>query len=213
MLRTCSLAAFWLALPASFSLARGQQTEVVACNLLRSIELQQSGRDAVEHKQYATAGSAFRQAFDACPTEHKALLALAEANNDRREFPLAIQEAQHFLLLEPDAISGRLVLANSYFMAQRLPEALEQAEDVLKREPAQPTALKLKGSIEYLSGRFDSALNSFLVLLDRYPQDSEGAHMLGRIYYQEGRIDYAIGQFQRVLKIDPPSYKAYDNLG
>lgn len=213
MLRTCSLAAFWLALPASFSSARGQQTEVVACNLLRSIELQQSGRDALDNKQYAAAASAFQQAFDACPTEHKALLALAEANNDRREFPLAIQEAQHFLLLEPDSVPGRLVLANSYLMAQRLPEALEQAEAVLKKEPAQPTALKLKGSIEYFSGRIDSAIDSFLVLLDRYPQDSEGAYMLGRIYYQEGRIDYAIGQFQRVLKVDPLSYKAYDNLG
>jgi Flp pilus assembly protein TadD len=37
--------------------------------------------------------------------------------------------------------------------------------------------------------------------------------MLGRIYYQEARIDHAIGQFQRALKINPQSYKAYDNLG
>ncbi len=37
--------------------------------------------------------------------------------------------------------------------------------------------------------------------------------MLGRIYYQEARLDYAVGQFQRVLKINPRSYKAYDNLG
>jgi tetratricopeptide (TPR) repeat protein len=37
--------------------------------------------------------------------------------------------------------------------------------------------------------------------------------MLGRIYYQQGRFEYAVGQFQRVLKIDPQSYKAYDNMG
>ena len=37
--------------------------------------------------------------------------------------------------------------------------------------------------------------------------------MLGRIYYMQGRIDYAVGQFQRVLKVNPQSYKAYDNLG
>ena len=37
--------------------------------------------------------------------------------------------------------------------------------------------------------------------------------MLGRIYYQEGRIDYAIGQFERVLRINPRSYKAFDNIG
>jgi Flp pilus assembly protein TadD len=50
-------------------------------------------------------------------------------------------------------------------------------------------------------------------LLDRHPNDEEAAYMLGRMYYQEGRIEYAIGQFQRVLKINPLSYKAYDNLG
>ena len=37
--------------------------------------------------------------------------------------------------------------------------------------------------------------------------------MLGRIYYQEGRIDQATGQFQRVLRINPKSYRALDNLG
>jgi len=213
MIRTCTLGAVCVAVASSLSSAWGQQAEVAACNLLRSIELQQSGRDAVERKQYAAAASAFQQAFDTCPTQHTALLALAEANAHRRELPLAIEEAQHFLLLEPDSVPGRLVLANACFMAQRLPEALEQAEAVLKKEPAQPTALKLKGNVEYFSGNIDNALNAFVLLLDRYPQDAEAAYMLGRIYYQEGRIDYAIGQFQRVLKIDPASYKAYDNLG
>jgi len=213
MLRTGTVRAFCVAVAASIFSARGQQPEAVACNLLRSIELQQNGRDAVERKQYAAAASAFQQAFDSCPTEHSALLSLAEADAHRREFAQAIEAAHRFLRLEPDSAPGRLVLANTYFMAQRLPEALEEAEAVLKKEPSQPTALKLKGNIEYFSGRIDDALNAFLLLLDRYPQDAEGAYMLGRIYYQEGRIDYAIGQFERVLRIDPASYRAYDNLG
>ena len=37
--------------------------------------------------------------------------------------------------------------------------------------------------------------------------------MLGRIYYQEGFIPEAAGQFERVLRIDPKAYKAWDNLG
>ena len=55
--------------------------------------------------------------------------------------------------------------------------------------------------------------NTFITLLDHYPNDEEGAYMLGRVYYQEGRIDQASGQFQRVLRINPKSYKALDNLG
>jgi tetratricopeptide (TPR) repeat protein len=213
MIRHCTFGAFGVAIAAFVSPVSGQQPAVVACNLLRSIELQERGRLAVEKKQYAAAASSFQQAFDECPTQHTALLALSEANGYRREFVAAIAAARHYLELEPGSQPGRLALANAYFMAQRLPEALEQAQAVLKAEPAQPTALKLKGNIDYLSGRLDSALDSFLVLLDRYPEDAEAAYMLGRIYYQEGRIDYAIGQFQRELKIDPASYKAYDNLG
>lgn len=49
--------------------------------------------------------------------------------------------------------------------------------------------------------------------LDRDPKDEAAAYMLGRMYYQEGFIDHAIGQFQRVLKINPSAYKAWDNLG
>ena len=37
--------------------------------------------------------------------------------------------------------------------------------------------------------------------------------MLGRIYYQEGRVEQAMGQFQRILKLNPSSFKAWDNLG
>ena len=213
MIRRCIPGAWYLAFAASVPSMACQQPAVVPCNLLHSTELEESGRQALGNKQYAAAANAFQQAFDACPAQHTALLALSEANTYRREFGLAIEAGRRYLELEPDSVPGRLALANAYFMAQRLPEALEQAEAALKTEPAQPTALKLKGNIDYLSGRLDSALNSFVLLLDRHPQDPEAAYMLGRIYYQEGRIDYAIGQFQRVLKIDPASYKAYDNLG
>jgi protein O-GlcNAc transferase len=37
--------------------------------------------------------------------------------------------------------------------------------------------------------------------------------MLGRIYYQQGHIDAAMGQFERVLRLDPKAYRAWDNLG
>ena len=98
-------------------------------------------------------------------------------------------------------------------MAQRLPEAKREAEGVLKTEPGQPAALKIEGNAEYLLGNVGAAEDTFIKLLDRHPDDTEGAYMLGRIYYQEGRIDHAIGQFERVLRLDPRSYKAHDNLG
>ena len=113
----------------------------------------------------------------------------------------------------PSSQSSRLVLANTYLMAGRLTDALRETDAVLQIDPLQPTALKLKGNLAYLLDDFDAAENAFIKLLDGHPSDEEGAYMLGRIYYQESRVDQAAGLFERVLKIDPKSYKAYDNLG
>ncbi|MCP5112102.1 MAG: tetratricopeptide repeat protein, partial [bacterium] len=52
----------------------------------------------------------------------------------------------------------------------------------------------------------------FLTLLENHPDDAEAAYMLGRIYFQENRGDYAMAQFQRVLKLDPRSYRAHNNI-
>ncbi|HEX8984248.1 MAG TPA: tetratricopeptide repeat protein, partial [Bryobacteraceae bacterium] len=183
------------------------------CDLARSMSEQESGRQALDHKQYATAVGHLQEAFAVCQSQHAVLLDLAQAYTYQRSFPLAIQAAQQFTQLEPGSAAGRLALANAYFVAQRLPDALREAEQVLKTDPGQPAALKLKGNIEYLSGRLDDSLNTFLSLLERHPEDEDGPYMLGRIYYQEGRIDYALGQFERVLRIDPRSYKAFDNIG
>jgi tetratricopeptide (TPR) repeat protein len=110
-------------------------------------------------------------------------------------------------------VDDQLALANAYFMAQRPQDALREAEAVLKVDPAQAFALKLKSSVEYLSGDRDNALSAFVTLLDHHPEDEEGFYMLERIYYEEARIDHAIGQLQHVLRINPKSYKAFDNLG
>ena len=73
--------------------------------------------------------------------------------------------------------------------------------------------MKIVANAEYLLGDVHAAETRLIEVLDQHPDDEEGPYMLGRIYYQEGRMDYAIGQFERVLKVNPRSYKAYDNLG
>ena len=73
--------------------------------------------------------------------------------------------------------------------------------------------LKIEGNAEYFLSDFEQSISTFITLLDRHPDDEDGSYMLGRIYYQEGRVDEALGQFQRTLKLNPRSYKAWDNLG
>jgi tetratricopeptide (TPR) repeat protein len=111
------------------------------------------------------------------------------------------------------SLTSRLAQANASFKAARLAEAKQIAEQVLLIQPGQPTALKIKGNAEYLLGERAKAINTFIGLMDRHPDDEDAPYMLGRIYYQESMVDQAMGQFQRVLKLNPHSYKAYDNLG
>ncbi len=111
------------------------------------------------------------------------------------------------------SLASRLAQANAYFKQARLAQAKEIAEQVLRIQPGQPSALKIKGNAEYLLGDSAKAIDTFIDLMDWHPDDEDAPYMLGRIYYQESMLEQAMGQFQRVLKLNPHSYKAYDNLG
>jgi tetratricopeptide (TPR) repeat protein len=106
-----------------------------------------------------------------------------------------------------------LELANSLFMSQRFGRARDAAERVLQQDRANAAALKIKANSSYLLREFPKAETTLLALLEKHPYDADAAYMLARMYYQEGMTEQAIGIFQRVLRIDPKSYKAHDNLG
>jgi tetratricopeptide (TPR) repeat protein len=206
------LALFGLLLTAG-SACSAQGLTDAACDLISSSSLRNNALRALDQHQYGAAILEFQRALDACPTQKMILLDLSQAHARNRDFPRAIHAAQEFLESAPDSISGRLALANAYFMAQRFSETRTEYERVLKCDPYQVAALKLKGNTEYLTGDFEQSESTFISLLDKHPNDEDAAYMLGRIYYMQGRIDYAAGQFRRVLTVNPQSYKAFDNLG
>jgi tetratricopeptide (TPR) repeat protein len=102
--------------------------------------------------------------------------------------------------------------ANALLMARRFAGARDAAGAILRADPGDVAALKVKANAEYLLGEVEQAISTFIDLLEKHPNDDDGAYMLGRIYYQEARHEQAIGQFQRVLKLNPAAYKAWDNL-
>ena len=189
------------------------QQLIAPCDLLNSSRLAEVARESYAARKHAIAAQQFRQAYDACPSQHELLLDLAQALTYERSFDEAILAAQQYLEREPQSIQGHLVLGNAYLMAVKLPEAKQQAGEVLKLEPANAAALKLRANAEYLLGDMAKAVRTLVGLLDQHPDDEDAAYMLGRIYYHDGRIDHAMGAFQRVLKLNPNSHKAYDNLG
>ncbi|HET8548275.1 MAG TPA: tetratricopeptide repeat protein [Bryobacteraceae bacterium] len=155
----------------------------------------------------------FRQALEACPQNDSLGLEISRALAAQRRFDEAIATAQEYVRRHPDAVPGLLILANALFMAQRWEECSPVLERALKLEPENAAALLLRANNDYLLGDTAKSEQILLRLLDRNPADIEAAYTLGRIYYMDNRPDFALGQFQRVVKLDPKHYKAWDNLG
>jgi tetratricopeptide (TPR) repeat protein len=190
----------------------GQAQEQV-CNSSISEPLEREGSRAMSNRAFDPAAQFFLEAFEACPSKRSILLSLAQAQISGRKFDAAIRTAKLYVDGEKASVEGHLILANAYFMAERLKEALAESEMILRDHPAEAAALKIRANASYLLGEFGMAKDTLIRLLDRHPEDEDGAYMLGRIYYQEGYTDLAIGQFERVVAINPKSYKALDNLG
>lgn len=197
----------------AMALAIAARAQGSLCNRDVSASLEKQAAGAMNARDYQLAAQRFEEALGACPEKRSILLGLADAQVAGRRFDQAIRAAEQYLASDPGSISARVILANAYLMAQRTRNALAAAEEILRSRPDEPAALKIKANAAYLMGEFGTARDTLIQLLDRHPADEDGAYMLGRMYYQEGYIDLAIGQFNRVLRINPASYKALDNLG
>ncbi len=186
---------------------------IESCDRSQIISLRRESREAMSARQYDVAVQRLGDARAACPSDRQLLLDLAQAHLARRDFGEAISMVQTYLKGEPTSVAGRVLLADAYFMAGRLKEALAEAGRVLEADAGNTTALEIKGNASYLLGNFSDAKDAFIDAMERHPNNEEAPYMLGRVYYQEGHVDLAIGQFERVLRLNPASYKALDNLG
>ena len=182
-----------------------------ACDVAQADRLAEKARSL--EADPAEAAAFLLQAHAHCPSRAALLLEAARLFAEQRDFENALQSAERYLAQAPESLPGLLLAANAQFMTQRFQEAAQTADRILQGDPAHGPALKIKGNAVYLLGDSERAEQIFLGLLDKHPADADGAYMLGRIYYQENRFSHAAAQFQRVLRLNPASYKAYDNLG
>lgn len=183
----------------------------LGCDDLRAEQLAEQARSPA--LAATAAANLLRQAWRACPQRGGLLLQGARMLLAGGEHQLAGEAALEYLDLHPDSVPALEVQATSDLMAQRFERALATSAEILRHAPRNPTAMKVRGNALYLLGQPSRAQAAFLRLLDLNPSDSDGAYMLGRIYYEDQRFDLAAAQFQKVIRLDPRSYKAYDNLG
>ena len=186
-----------------------------SCDLGQLETVRENGRRAMQARRFDTAAAEFEKALRLCPLQKQpgVLADLSQALLRVQQYDAAIKYARQLAEQEPASARARLTLGNAYFMAGKLQEARAEAEAVLKASPEDATAMKLKANCDYFLEGLAKAEDTLLSLMARYPNDEDAAYMLGRMYYQDSRVEYAMGLFQRVLKINPRSHKALDNLG
>lgn len=106
-----------------------------------------------------------------------------------------------------------LNLAKSQFMEQAFEAAAATLEQALRLDGNNPAALKLRGDVLYLLGQEAEAERSLLAAIRHDPGNVEPHYALGRVYYQQNRFEQSIAQFERVLELNPKSFRALDNTG
>jgi tetratricopeptide (TPR) repeat protein len=184
-----------------------------ACDAARSTELASRARTALAGGDASMAAKLFLDAYEACHLQPLLLVEAGRALTAARRFDQALATLDRFLAENPNSLPGHLARANALLMAQRWADCGAEIEQALQIGRDHRDLLLLKAHYEYLVGESGKAEQTLLRLLDLYPEDEEAAYALGRIYYMDSRIDYASAQFQRVLRLNPKSYKAWDNLG
>ena len=190
---------------------RGRPAEVASCDSTASGLLAARARQPVTAPDKAA--SLLVEAHRACPERAALLLEAAHLLVRIGEFDRALETADEFRQRDGGSVPGLLAIGEIQLKAQRFEDASRTASLVLRRDTGNPTALKLHGNATYFLGSAQEAEGIFLRLLDKHPGDAEGAYMLGRIYYEENRFSHAAAQFEKVLRLEPGNYKAYDNLG
>ena len=103
----------------AFFLAWAAEAQTVFCDRERSASLEREARAAVRSRSYDVAAKSFEEAIEACPANRELPLDLAQAQASGRHFDRAIQVAERYVADSRGSIAGRLMLANTYLMAQQ----------------------------------------------------------------------------------------------
>ncbi len=164
-------------------------------------------------RKFAAAAEAFSQVERQSPGKTDALLYIAKAKVNDRDFAAAESALKQYLVPHPRSDDALYLLSFVYFRENHPAESLEIATRAATiREPVADDLKIVALDYALLADYADSA--KYLeqaIALD--PRNKEALYHLGRVRYIQNKFDEAIAAFRRLLAIDPENVKAADNLG
>jgi uncharacterized protein (TIGR02996 family) len=154
----------------------------------------------------------FEAALRLQPTAMDALAALVRVETSRGRIDPAIARVNQAILKAPDNAIARNLLAELHVAKKDYPQASEQGERAIKLAPAWSTAYFTLGVSYIGSGNLDAAIKTFSKGVDATRGDLRLVTELTALYERLNRIDDAVAVYERLLKTDPKSELAANNL-
>ncbi len=130
-----------------------------------------------------------------------------------RDYKAAVPVLEQVVSACPTQTQALLALAKAQLLSAQYNASLDTADRLLAQQPENVAALVAKAQTQYFLAR-DSESEATLEHASAIAPNNEQAHYwLGREYYHDSRAEAARDQFLAALKINPKSYKAWENLG
>ena len=157
--------------------------------------------------------SPLMRAYAAEPSAPDVLWMLALVHRELERYEVGLPYVVAFVELEPDAVPGRLLLADYHNALTNYDRAIEEFKRVLMIEAGHPQALHGLAMLEMQLGRDGQAVVLLEQIVEVYPNDSRALVPLGILNFRSGRFEEAIRTLNKAVREEPESYDARHHLG
>ncbi len=126
--------------------------------------------------------------------------------------PMQTNSRLQALALNPDDVTSRLILADSYLAQKQYVTALVQYDIAAKARPTDAVIQNQRGLIYEKLKQYPKALAAFQRALALDPRKAQVQNNIGVVYELLGRRAEAIVAYKRALALDPRLVEAQYNL-
>jgi tetratricopeptide (TPR) repeat protein len=172
----------------------------------------QTGFLAWEEKDYKKAEKLFADLYKSNPNDSRGLGGLTEALMAQGRMNEAVQAAEKASAAEPQRNDLKLFVAKLYVRADRYGDAVNVYHSLLDKDPKNATLLFQLAETERRKGDINGAMDDLRRCSQSAPNDTGCLVQLGMLLESTGKRDQAKPIWEQVLKIQPDSPVALNNL-
>jgi tetratricopeptide (TPR) repeat protein len=171
------------------------------------------GVAAFRSGDYAAAADLFAKAETATPGSTDALIYQAKSLVHLQKFPAAESALRRHVALHPDSQEALYLLGFVLHRENKPKDSLEIYTKAAASKPPTGDDLKVVGLDYVLLDDYPDAIKWLEKAVKLEPGNKDAWYYLGRAYYSRSLLAQSREAFQTVLRLDPHSAKAENNLG